>query len=60
MAWKRNEIAEAIDRDPITVMTNLSRIKSRGLSDTGRITGRSQTTVNALNRGCASPTLLMS
>ena len=30
-AWKRSEIAEAIDRDPNTVATNLSRLKSRGL-----------------------------
>lgn len=30
-AWKRSEIAEAIDRDPNTVATNLSRLKDRGL-----------------------------
>ncbi|WP_459879255.1 TrmB family transcriptional regulator [Halorubrum gandharaense] len=30
-AWKRSEIAEAIDRDPNTVGTNLSRLKERGL-----------------------------
>lgn len=30
-AWKRSEIAAAIDRDPNTVATNLSRLKSRGL-----------------------------
>ena len=30
-AWKRSEIAAAIDRDPNTVATNLSRLKSREL-----------------------------
>ena len=30
-AWKRSEIAEAIDRDPNTVGTNLSRLKERSL-----------------------------
>lgn len=30
-AWKRSEIAEAVDRDPNTVATNLSRLKDRGL-----------------------------
>ena len=31
-AWKRSEIAAAIDRDPNTVATNLSRIKSSHLA----------------------------
>jgi len=30
-AWKRSEIAGAIDRDPNTVATNLSRLKNRDL-----------------------------
>ena len=30
-AWTRSEIAEAIDRDPNTVATNLSRLKNRNL-----------------------------
>ena len=30
-AWKRSEIAAAIDRDPNTVATNLSRLKNRDL-----------------------------
>ena len=30
-AWKRSEIAAAIDRDPNTVATNLSRLKNRNL-----------------------------
>ena len=30
-AWKQSEIAAAIDRDPDTVATNLSRLKNRNL-----------------------------
>ena len=30
-AWRRSEIATAIDRDPNTVATNLSRLKNRDL-----------------------------